>query len=208
MAGRRFRGRAGSAETSVELASAGKPASVELRLGRMEARIEGLVRDDGGRPLGRARITVFPVDSAASPVGGGTTDPGGHFTINSLPAGDLRLEVHHPDYPVTTTIAPSGQFALVTVPFPGGVAGEIRVRGTGATIPRARVTGTGPGGATALAEVRKTGAFNLLHLAPGRWRLTVTASGYRPAERDLDVTPGTTLGEPSLRDVRLELDPG
>ena len=132
---------------------------------------------------------------------------GGHFTIASLPAGDLRLEVRHPDYPTTTAAAPSGHYALVTVPFPGGIAGEVRVRGAGAAVTRAHVAAVGPGGATAAADLRKSASFNLLRLAPGRWRLTVTAPGYRPAERDLDVTAGATLGEASLRDVRIELDP-
>jgi hypothetical protein len=151
---------------------------------------------------------VFPPEAAGSPVGSGTADVGGHFTISSLPAGDLRLEIQHPDYPTTTSIASGGQYALVTVPFPGGVAGEVRARSTGAAVGRARVDAVGPGGATASADLRKSSSFTLMPLVPGRWRLTVTAPGFRPAERELDVAAAAALREPSLRDLRVELDPG
>ena len=184
-----------------------KTAPIELRLGRTEARIEGLVRDDGGRPLGRARIIVFPVDASASPVGSGTADLGGHFAITSLPAGDLRLEVHHPDYPVTTTVAPSGQFAIVTVPFPGGVAGEVRVRGTGATVRapawrhRARRRYRWRGGAQD-GQLRPVAPRSRTVATDGqRFWLPPGGTGSR---RD----GGATLGEASLRDLRFELDPG
>jgi hypothetical protein len=35
----------------------------------------------------------------------------------------------------------------------------------------------------------------------------VSAPGYHPTEQELDVPPSATLGEPSLRDLRVELDP-
>ena len=197
----------GTAQAPLELATGAAPAPIQIKLLRAEASLEGLVRDTGGRPLGRARIVVWPADVSASPVGGGSTDVGGHFTIAGLPAGDLRLEIQHPDYPPFSEGVPAGKYALVTVPFPGGVSGEIRARATGAAVPRARVDAVGPGGARAAAEIRKTGAFRLMRLVPGRWRLTVVAPGFRAAEQELDVTASLTLGEPSLRDVRVELDP-
>src|SRR4029077_5300060 len=120
---------------------------------------------------------------------------------------DLRLEIQHPDYPPFSEAVAAGKYALVTVPFPGGVSGEIRARARGAAVSGARVDAGGPGGAKAAAEIKKTGTFRLMRLVPGRWRLTVVAPGFRAADEDLDGAAGVSLGEPSLRDVRVELDP-
>jgi hypothetical protein len=174
-----------------------------------------LIRDTGGRPLARARVLAWPAEApapgapaSASPLATATADVGGHFTLRDLPAGDVRLEVQHPDYPTTLQPAGGGQFAQVTVPFPGGISGEVRARVTGAAIPRAHVAAAGPDGAKASADSAKDGAFRLLHLAPGHWRLTVGARGAPTVEREIEVPPAATLGEASVRDVRIEIDAG
>jgi len=92
------------------------------------------------------------------------------------------------------------------VPFPGGIAGEVKVKTTGAAIARGRLDAVGPGGAKATADVRKDGTFRLLRLVPGHWRLTVVATGYRNAEKELEVPASSNLGEASIRDLRLELE--
>ena len=117
---------------------------------------------------------VRPAETDAV-VGGGVTDVGGHFSVGALPAGDVRFEVAHPDYPPTTLGAATGVFAMLTVPFRFG-RGEVRARVTGAIVGRGRVEAVGPGGAESRAEVRR-GTFRLTRLVPGRWRLTVTAPG-------------------------------
>jgi protocatechuate 3,4-dioxygenase beta subunit len=200
----------GAAQVAIELGAASAPAPIELRLVRAEARLEGLIRDTGGRPLARARLIAFTGEAAASAsasVGSGSADVGGHFSISPLPAGELRLEIRHPDYPVSVETVTPGKFATITVPFPGGVSGEVRARTSGAVVAKARIEAVGPNGATATTDVAKAGGFRLLRLVPGRWRLTATAPGYRPGERELDVSAASTLGEASVRDVRVELDP-
>jgi hypothetical protein len=204
----------GRAGTEVDVRAGAPSAPVALTLARAEAILEGLVRDTGGRPLGRARLLAWPREAAAAsgpgtptPIGTASADVGGHFRMADLPAGELRIEVQHPDYPHVTMAATPGQFASLTVPFPGGIAGEARARATGAAVTRGRVAAAGPDGATATAELQRTGAFRLPRLAPGRWRLSVSAPGYHPSEQELDVPPATSLGEPSVRSLRVELDP-
>ena len=204
----------GAASTEVDVRQGVPSASLALRLARAEAILEGLVRDTGGRPLGRARLLAWPKEGAPAAGGGAATtlgtasaDVGGHFRMANLPAGELRLEVQHPDYPRVTISATPGQFASLTVPFPGGIAGEAHARGTGAAVTRGRVDAAGPEGAKASAELRRAGSFRLPRLAPGHWRLSVSAPGYRPTERELEVPPSASLGEPSVRDLRLDLDP-
>jgi hypothetical protein len=153
---------------------------------------------------------VFPAEASAgvsAPVGSGSTDVGGHFALAALPAGELRLEIDHPDYPLHGEVVSAGHYARVTVPFPGGVAGEIRARATGAEVPRAHVEAIGPAGAKAAADARKAGSFRLTRLVPGHWRLTVVAPGFRTVEREVDVAAAVSLGEPSVRDLRVDLDP-
>jgi hypothetical protein len=201
----------GPAREEVTVQAGAAPAPVELRLPRAEAALEGLVRDNAGRPLGRARLLAWPRGPAAvgpseTPLGSTTADVGGHFRLGDLPAGELRVEVQHPDYPRVTLPATPGQFAALTVPFPGGIAGEAHARATGAVVSRGRVEAAGPDGARASAEIQRAGSFRLPRLAPGRWRLTVSAPGFRAADQDLDVPPSPSLGEPSVRDLRVELD--
>jgi hypothetical protein len=203
----------GTAQVSVDVAAGSSPPALQIKLLRAEATLEGLVRDDGGRPLARARLAVLPADAldpgatpGATPIANGVADVGGHFTIASLPAGDARLEVHHPDYPTTVLPVTPGKYANLTVPFPGGIAGEVKAKTTGAAVARARLEAVGPSGAKATADVRKDGTFRLLRLAPGHWRLTVDATGYHSAERELDVPPASNLGEASVRDLRVELE--
>ncbi|MFL5303921.1 MAG: carboxypeptidase regulatory-like domain-containing protein [Polyangia bacterium] len=198
-----------SADTTAE--AGGAQPLVELRLARADGTLEGLVRDDAGRPLAHARLAARPARAGSpaldSTVATATTDPGGHFRMPRLPGGELRIEVSHPDYPKITAPATAGQFATIVVPVPGGVMGEVRGRTTGALVPHARLEASGPDGATAAADTKTTGAFRLLHLAPGAWRIRASAPKMRPAEQQVDVPASPTLGEPSVRNLRIDLDP-
>jgi large repetitive protein len=202
-----------TAQAAVDVAAGSPPPPLEFKLARAEARLEGLIRDDGGRPLSRARLAVWPagtLDSASAPSGApvasGVTDVGGHFTIAQLPAGEVRLEIQHPDYPTSIHTATSGKYANLTVPFPGGIAGEVKAKASGAAVARGRLEAVGPGGAKASADLRRDGTFRLLRLVPGRWRLTVVAAGYHSSERELEVPASSNLGEASIRDLRVELE--
>ena len=205
----------GTTQVSVDVVAGAAPAPLEIRLSRAEAALEGMVRDDGGRPLARARLSVWPAgpgeltgspEPGAAAVGSGVADVGGHFRLAQLPAGELRLEVQHPNYPTSVHAATAGKYALITVPFPGGIAGEVRAKATGAAVVRGRLDAVGPGGAKATTAIRKDGTFRLLRLAPGHWRLTTVATGFRTAEQELDVPPSSNLGEASIRELRVELD--
>jgi hypothetical protein len=205
----------GTRQAAVEIVAGAPPPALEFKLARAEASLEGLVRDDGGRPLGRARLAVWPVDAldaataapaGASPIATGVADVGGHFTIAQLPAGDVRLEVQHGDYPRSVHLVTPGKYANLTVPFPGGIAGEVKAKTTGAAIARGRLEALGPGGAKATADVRRDGTFRLLRLVPGHWRLTVVSTGYRNAEQELEVPASSNLGEASIRDLRVEME--
>jgi hypothetical protein len=210
----------GDAHATVEVAtSMSAPPAVELRLARADARLEGLARDTGGRPLARAAVRVRALAPAATPdapsppagrvLATTTTDVGGHFTLPRLPNRPLWLEVDHADYPVTFALAPPGASVDVTVPIAGVIDGEVRERGTGAVVTRAHVDAVGPKSQRTSADPRPTagGAFRLKRLAPGRWTVTASAPKYRAATREIDVPASAILGDASVRGLRLELEP-
>ncbi len=123
----------GNASADATAQAGGAGPSLELRLSRANASLEGQVHDAEGRPLARARLAARPVAASTDsdpPVASATTDAGGHFRMAHLPAGELRVAVQHPDYPRVSAPATAGQFASIVVPMPGGVAGEVRGRST------------------------------------------------------------------------------
>jgi hypothetical protein len=200
---------------------AASPPPIEIRLAGGNGTVEGLALDSGRRPLARARVRAFAQDArGGAPVAVTTTDAGGHFKLTRLPARALWVEVDHPSYPVTGAPATAGTPVELTAPIPGGIEGEVREHVTGGPVPRARVEAAGPDDQKASAVTGKTGggAFRLLRLRPGRWTVTATAPGFRPATREVEVTAGTILtrevevtagtilGEASVKGVRIELD--
>jgi hypothetical protein len=209
----RQRGRASHGPGRVDVTAGSSPPALQIKLMRAEAALEGMVRDDGGRPLARARLSVWPAGAfeagatpSGTPVGGGVADVGGHFNIASLPAGEVRLEVNHPRLPDQLPRRHDGH---VREPD-SAVSGRNRRRGQGEDDRRGDRART-PGGdrprrreGERRRPARRT--FRLLRLVPGHWRVNVVATGFHNAERELDVPASSNLGEASIRDLRLELD--
>lgn len=206
-----------------------------FRLARRDLSLEGLVRDAHGRPLARATVTVRPSSDDRAIAGeapyatppaeqGGapndtdsiataTTDAGGHFRIMGIPSGRLAIEVRHPSYPLhRRTVTPSG-LVVLDVAVPGGIDGSVHERATGAPVRQFAIEGRGPDGATITVKrgvarrrtTEETWRFSLRQLQPGPWTLRVQADGFLPLERTLEVPPASFPGEPSVRDLRLEI---
>jgi hypothetical protein len=192
---------------------------VELRLDRADAVLEGTVRDPHGRPASRARILAYPLrsgvpDAAAGSAAGNdlppmaavSADRTGRFRLTEVPRQPFLVEVRHAEWPTRTLVATPGQPLYVELPRPGGIEGEVRDRTTGVFVAKYRLEAMGPDGRPAM-DVRTQGAgFELRGLLPGRWRLRFSATGYAPFERMVDVPPGGARNEPSLRNVRVELE--
>jgi protocatechuate 3,4-dioxygenase beta subunit len=208
-------GRVGATAPVHVVEGAPPPAELTVKLTRADGVLEGLVKDDAGRPLARAQVTAWPLDKPgdAAPFGSALADAGGHFSIAHVPRRPLLIEAHHHDYATATATATPGTPVTVTVPVPGGIRGEVREQVTGAAVAGFRVEASGPDGRTAVAARpgRGTnkgggdGAFTLERLVPGRWRLVATAPGFSSLAREVEVPPGSRPGEPSVLDLRLEL---
>lgn len=208
--------------TQVRAAADGVPPPLAFTLGRADGVLEGTVRDTAGRALPRVRLGVrsspglsvavgaalppATADAGLRPLAEASTDAGGHFRIGKLPRRRLVLDIRHPDFPPVSLAAEPGSLVQARLANPGGVAGEVREKGTGAFVARYRLAASGPEGRTA-APSRTTGAgFELLRLFPGRWSLTVEAPGFERGSVAVDVPPAGSAREPSVRDLRIELE--
>ena len=223
------RGRA-DASTNVHVAAGIPPPVVTLRFAKGgDLALNGVVRDTAGRPLVRARVLAHAVESdgdgdrspsSAVPATGpsATTDAGGAFRLTGLAPGPVRLEVVSDRYGTyrTTLIVDadsgSGAAAVVAVPVPGAIEGEVHERITGAPVPGFQIEADGPDGARAkFPEIvaKKRGGdplrFALRKLAPGHWTLRVRAPGFQTLTHQLEVPSASTPGETSVRGLRLEL---
>jgi len=209
---------AGNIDQTVPLnipGAAGPPlGAINIKLTRADSTLAGVVKDSGGRPVARAEVLAWgtpPNDLAAKrgpehrALSSTGTDPGGFFTLRKLPMRALWIEVKHADYPSVVMAATPGNFTTAVLPIPGRIVGAVHEKVTGAVIARYRVEALGPDGRTA-GGAPKAGAFSLSRLVPGRWTITVQAPGYKAGEQSVEVPPSTTLGEPSVRDVRVELE--
>ena len=216
-------------EAIVHVRPGGNAAPVVLTFGPSTDRaLQGVVQDGAARPVAGARVLAFP-RAPGSPSAGADgpppvaattrTDPGGHFRFERLPQGPLWIEVRHDSYPpqrqaIDATVTGGGPEVTIRLALPGAVLGEVHERVSGAPVPRFQVEAVGPNGGTAqypAAGHRADGRrqdpfrFRLGPLAPGEWTIRARAPGYAPIERQVQVPAAGTIGEPSVRDLRLEL---
>jgi hypothetical protein len=192
---------------------------VELRLARADATVEGTVRDPQGRPAHRARVLAFPLrkgpgtpdagvppDSDTSPLAATSTDRAGRFRLSNVPKEPFLVEARHAAWPTRSAVATPGQAVYIELPRPGALEGEVRDRSSGAFVSRYRLEALGPDGRPAV-DIRTLGAgFELRNLLPGKWRMRIHAEGYAVAERTVEVPPGASRNDPSVRNFRVDLN--
>ena len=196
------------------------PAPLELRLLKADATVEGSVRDPQGRPAYRARVLAFPLRAGAGTPDGGapvdtsqsqplavaSTDRSGRFRLQNVPRQPFLVEARHAAWPSRAAVATPGQDVYLELPRPGAIEGEVRDRSSGAYVSSYRLEALGPDGRAAM-DIRTIGAgFELKGLLPGRWRLRVHAPGFAAVERVVDVPPGASRTEASVRGLRIELN--
>jgi hypothetical protein len=134
-----------------------------------------------------------------------TTDRSGRFRLQNVPRQPFLVEARHTAWPTRAAVATPGQDVYLELPRPGAIEGEVRDRSSGAYVSSYRLEALGPDGRAAV-DIRTIGAgFELKGLLPGRWRLRVHAQGFAPVERMVDVPPGASRTEASVRGLRIEL---
>lgn len=133
------------------------------------------------------------------------TDANGEFHLRELEEGTLRLTVRDPSGQVVllhTTELHAEQ--RVNLEIPGAtLTGQVIAQGSGEPVSQATVTLAllSGGYAERVARTLEDGSFVFRDLPGGRFRLMVAASGYAPAEEELE------LGENQSKELEVSLRP-
>jgi hypothetical protein len=150
--------------------------------------LSGVIESALAAPIGGANVTVT---NASGGVLAGTTDASGAYAF-SLVNGTYTLAVHAAGYyPASSSVrirgAPLEKNVTLTArpPTQYSLSGVV-TNATGAPISRANVTLSGSAGAPRWTYSNRTGAYAFT-LENGSYNLTVTKTGYLPAEGLVEV---------------------
>jgi hypothetical protein len=189
------------ATVTVQVGDCGKLAPVKLTLSK-GGTIAGTVRTADGRPLRDALVTV--TDRATGYVNT-TTDAEGKFRLESIPAGNTRLEMEHKGQHVIRNVAvKDGETSEVELALFSAGTGEIKGRVTAGDKPiaGARVLVAAnheEGMAMYFLSADKDGLYDLPAISPGQY--IVTLLGARASS-------GTQVNEGQPSTVNLDVGIG
>ncbi len=94
--------------------------------------------------------------------------------------------------------------AALMAQAPGSLRGQV-LDPSGAAIPKATVTATGPNGVVKVAQTGDDGSFTIAGLPPGRYTVRILATGFTLVEKtDLDVPSGRAITMDSKMSVATE----
>jgi hypothetical protein len=170
----------------------------EVALAANIGALRGRVLDANGSVVDGARVSVNSAGREA------TCDARGNFEFDSLPAGTLELYVQAPQWApvvVPVIVLPGQELQLDVVLREQLPIGQIRgtVRGAGGEPVLAEIT-------IEELQVRETSAEDgtfALDVQPGRYTVTVSATGYAREQREVDVEHnGVTVLLIDLRGAR------
>lgn len=160
-----------------------------------------------GRPLASTHVDLRGLEIAA--VRSVATDHQGSFRIEDLDPGRYRIDLANPQQLLTHTedLELRGDREMVFELATAALTGRVVAAETGEPVAEAlvyvqRLLGTGEPGPLTTVGTDATGAFTLARLAAARYRLTLRADGYAPAERRVEVVAGVPA-EP----LTIELEP-
>jgi hypothetical protein len=137
------------------------------------SRVEGIVVDDGGRPVAGARVLSvsmsepYPITDVRRDAV--TTDDQGQFALSALASGTYRFVASHPDHAHTSTspihVGERGTRSVRIELVPGGIVEGIVRDAKGTLVPTAHVRAVAAGGLWRYARETFTGE-------DGRFRMT------------------------------------
>ncbi len=167
--------------------------------------IGGFVRNGKGEPIVGAEIVSFGEGSGARQA---TTDPEGRFRLEGLsPDRGVMINVRADGYaPLQRTVTPPSDDLSLVLKTSGTIRGRVEDAGTNRPISDFSASvreprGGGMGGMRIMMGGRQSdrsfqssdGTFELTDVAPGRWSVSASSPGYRPAEvTGVDVAEGET----------------
>ena len=195
----------GAMSRKVTVGSDGKVPDVNLELS--SAKIEGDVVDaDTGKGVAGAQIMLTapgggagtPEELLGSMRGQALTDDRGHFVVNDVAAGTFTLKASAAGWSAATIEGVASGTRTVRVEVRQGVEFVVTVTGPDDTpIADATVQTVDAAGNASIvfdigmSSITRSDGKAHLRLAPGRYTLTVTASGLLPGQAEVDTTSGS-----------------
>jgi len=166
-----------------------RTASVNLTMKFTKGSVKGKVTDSR---TGAALVNVSVLLRAFGI--GNLTDAAGLFELGSIPAGRCYLTVSREGYVTATVPADIVAGASVQVnismeplvPLNGSLRGAVKNQSSGKAVSGATVKL----GAAIMTLTDRNGTFLLLNIAPGKYDVTVSASGHRTQKLNATITPG------------------
>jgi len=173
--------------------------------------ISGLVRFESGEPVPDAQIQLMSLDFSKPQMGHTTSDQDGHFRFINLPVRTYNITVIKHPWPhvIKQGITAPDDNVEIIFGTGGTIKGFVRDSSTKKPVTRFSMksdsSSGGLLGGAGMFDMSKfmarprvfddpAGAFTLEGLAEGKYKLTVTADGYAPAERaGLRVQKNTVL---------------
>jgi len=174
-----------SAHASVTVPEGGRQ-SVTLTLPEARPSLAVRVKDDRGYPLDAVQISVASLDPALPLRTTAFTDARGEARVSNARGLLLRVEARAPGHATKIVQVDVGSDSLdLVMDLAETLLGEVRTS-RGEPVADAEVAMSTDVG-VAHARTDKGGAFTLPDLVPGGARLVVRATGFAPAEREVEV---------------------
>lgn len=179
---------------------AAAPAPAPLPVEPRRVRLDGVVMEVGSEtPIADARIEYVGPTLTAQ-----VTGPDGHFVSYPFEAGEVRMQVSHPDRGSAECLAvidaetmPTGDDPRVAVrcelparPQLGALDGSVRSL-AGTPLASVTIRLTGPRSAELTSDA--SGHFTATELPPGAYEMEASAAGHQTRKRALLVPGGQTV---------------
>ncbi|MCK6576674.1 MAG: carboxypeptidase regulatory-like domain-containing protein [Anaerolineae bacterium] len=181
--------------------------------------IQGTVsRVNGTTPIPQVALLLYSASDVFLAEASSAED--GSFGFDLLPPGDYKLWAVPPAEYLPAFYNRQSRFAaadLLTIPPEGGslgitvmlerwgtISGRVQTQDDGAPIPFAKIDVWTVGGGWVASEIADAaGGYRLSRLAPGDYRVSASAKGFRPAFHALDIAV-TTSSALTIETIQVE----
>lgn len=180
---------------AVTVVSADEAASIVLVAAR--DRCSGSLEDERGRAIAGADVRVGERRTAS--------DARGQFALEGIGRLPQPITIRHAEFAPLQARCTEPTAQRFVLPFGGGIEGRVTTAGPerlSATVTlEVRV-----GGELTTVKILDDGSFRRAGLPVGRAQVRVVATGYVAEARTLEILPGDTFGEITVRDVDFRLE--
>ena len=178
----------------------GQGNEISIALQPARDRISGLVEDERGRVIAGAEIRVGERRVVS--------DARGQFSLDGIGRPPQPIEIRHPEFAPLRVVFAGGEAGAMqryVLPFGGGIEGRVVTAGPEALAGKVSIEVRG-GGVAEMVKLLDDGSFRRAGLPAGRATVRIIAEGFVAAARTIEILPGDSFGEITVRDVDFRLE--